>query len=188
MAGALLLPEIVDFERDPWLSEIADSKCLTPEKREELAPRIEAWARSFADRRRKCRGDRPDQYFPRLPSGDGACGARRARAACASAAGHSELFTRSSTANFFPKTCLARRTAVIKGDLQCLSVAAASILAKVWRDRLMAEIDVRHPGYGFAAHKGYSTPAHAEALKRLGACDLHRRSFAPVAARVCSAV
>lgn len=73
---------------------------------------------------------------------------------------------------------------VIHGDALCLSIAAASIVAKVTRDRLMAEMDERYPGYGFARHKGYGTRVHAQALATLGACPLHRRSFAPVA-RAC---
>jgi ribonuclease HII len=72
--------------------------------------------------------------------------------------------------------------AVIEGDACCSAIAAASILAKVTRDRLMVELDAAFPGYGFARHKGYPTPEHLEALHRLGPCPLHRRSFAPVAA------
>lgn len=71
--------------------------------------------------------------------------------------------------------------AVVKGDAKCFLVAAASIAAKVSRDRLMTELDARHPGYGFAEHKGYGTEAHLEALRRLGPCPEHRRSFRPVA-------
>jgi ribonuclease HII len=74
--------------------------------------------------------------------------------------------------------------AVIEGDACCAAIAAASILAKVTRDRLMVELDAAFPGYGFARHKGYPTPEHLEALHRLGPCPLHRRSFAPVAAAV----
>lgn len=66
---------------------------------------------------------------------------------------------------------------VIKGDAQCLSVAAASILAKVTRDRLMQEYEERYPGYGFAKHKGYGTKQHIQALYELGPCPEHRRSF-----------
>ncbi len=66
---------------------------------------------------------------------------------------------------------------VVKGDARCLSVAAASILAKVTRDRLMEEYDRLYPAYGFAAHKGYGTRAHIEALKAYGPCPIHRRSF-----------
>jgi ribonuclease HII len=70
--------------------------------------------------------------------------------------------------------------AIIKGDLVCHSIAAASIVAKVARDQLMAELDDLYPEYGFRRHKGYGSAAHAEALKRLGATPIHRRSFSPV--------
>ncbi|WP_306027118.1 ribonuclease HII [Stappia sp. MMSF_3263] len=72
--------------------------------------------------------------------------------------------------------------AVVKGDARILCIAAASIVAKVARDRLMRRMEAVHPGYGFAAHKGYGTAAHADALDRLGPCPLHRRSFRPVRA------
>nr|WP_245889769.1 ribonuclease HII [Fulvimonas soli] len=70
--------------------------------------------------------------------------------------------------------------AIIGGDGSEPAISAASILAKVTRDRHMAMLDALHPGYGFAAHKGYSTPEHLAALRRLGPCPHHRRSFAPV--------
>lgn len=75
------------------------------------------------------------------------------------------------------------QTAIVGGDGLSTSIAAASVLAKVTRDRLMESADARHPGYGFARHKGYPTAEHLEALSRLGACEMHRRSFAPVGAR-----
>jgi ribonuclease HII len=71
-------------------------------------------------------------------------------------------------------------TAIVSGDALSWSIAAASILAKVSRDRLMADYDREYPGYGFAGHKGYGTAAHIAALKTLGACPIHRRSFAPL--------
>src|SRR5215468_5838375 len=64
-----------------------------------------------------------------------------------------------------------------KGDGINFSIASASIVAKVFRDRLMTELDVQYPGYGFASHKGYATPEHQRAIKELGACPIHRRSF-----------
>lgn len=70
--------------------------------------------------------------------------------------------------------------AVVKGDARSLSIAAASILAKVVRDAAMARLDARHPGYGFARHQGYPTAAHRAALEALGPCAHHRRGFAPV--------
>ncbi len=73
------------------------------------------------------------------------------------------------------------QVALVKGDSLSHSIAAASIIAKVRRDRLMIAMAEIHPGYGFEIHKGYPTPAHQEALRRLGPCPEHRRSFAPVA-------
>ena len=71
------------------------------------------------------------------------------------------------------------QTALVSGDALSYSIAAASILAKVSRDRLMIEMDRVYPGYGFAEHKGYGTRRHKAALAALGACPIHRRSFAP---------
>lgn len=70
----------------------------------------------------------------------------------------------------------------VGGDGLSLSIAAASILAKTARDRLMVEMDAVYPGYGFAGHKGYSAPAHLAALKALGPCPIHRQSWAPIRA------
>lgn len=73
-------------------------------------------------------------------------------------------------------------TTVVGGDGLSLSIAAASILAKTARDRLMVALDAEHPGYGFAAHKGYHAASHVAGLARLGPCSAHRRSWAPVRA------
>jgi ribonuclease HII len=70
---------------------------------------------------------------------------------------------------------------IVKGDARSLSIAAASVVAKVTRDALMAEAEARWPGYGFGRHKGYGAPEHLAALARLGPCPIHRRTFAPVA-------
>ncbi|TBO32449.1 ribonuclease HII [Aquabacterium lacunae] len=70
--------------------------------------------------------------------------------------------------------------AIVKGDAKVACIAAASILAKVHRDRLCDDLHARHPGYGFATHKGYPTPDHLQALQTLGPCPDHRQSFAPV--------
>ena len=70
--------------------------------------------------------------------------------------------------------------AVVKGDSKSLSIAAASIIAKVTRDRVMEELDADYPGYGFAQHAGYGTKAHMAAIEHLGPCPAHRTSFAPV--------
>ncbi|MFP5210679.1 MAG: ribonuclease HII, partial [Acidobacteriota bacterium] len=71
--------------------------------------------------------------------------------------------------------------AVIHGDATSVSIAAASVLAKVHRDRLLVELDREYPGYGLASHKGYGSPKHLAALARLGPTPLHRRTFQPVA-------
>ncbi|MFN3511658.1 MAG: ribonuclease HII [Phenylobacterium sp.] len=78
----------------------------------------------------------------------------------------------------FPLPCEVKT--VVGGDGKSKSIAAASILAKVARDRLMAEMDALYPGYGFAGHKGYRTPIHARALLELGPCEIHRLSWGPV--------
>jgi len=74
----------------------------------------------------------------------------------------------------------ASQKSITRGDALSLSIAAASIVAKVTRDRLMVELDARYPGYGFARHKGYGTPQHRESLARLGLSPIHRLSFAPM--------
>jgi len=74
--------------------------------------------------------------------------------------------------------------AVIGGDARSISIAAASVLAKVHRDRLLVELDAVYPGYGLARHKGYCSAEHMEALRRLGPTPLHRKSYAPVAQRM----
>lgn len=84
--------------------------------------------------------------------------------------------------NRLPRDLPCPAEALVKGDAREPAIMAASILAKVARDRLMRELDARFPGYGFALHKGYPTPEHLEALRRLGPCAQHRRSFAPVRA------
>ncbi|HEY9894732.1 MAG TPA: ribonuclease HII [Candidatus Sericytochromatia bacterium] len=77
-----------------------------------------------------------------------------------------------------PGLALPQQT-VVQGDRQSLAIAAASILAKVWRDELITRLDAKYPGYNLAANKGYGTPAHRLALKMHGASRLHRRSFSP---------
>ena len=83
--------------------------------------------------------------------------------------------------NKAPQTPL-ETTTIIKGDALVAAISAASVLAKVQRDREMIMLDEQYPGYGFAKHKGYGTKAHLEALQELGPCAIHRRSYAPVKA------
>jgi ribonuclease HII len=82
-------------------------------------------------------------------------------------------------AMFLPEEFLPQ-TKLIKGDARSLSIAAASVLAKTARDQHMLSMEEQFPGYGFAQHKGYGTRFHQEALRRLGPCPIHRRSFAPI--------
>lgn len=81
--------------------------------------------------------------------------------------------------NKAPRVAMTTRT-IIKGDAKCLSIAAASIIAKVTRDRIMVQMARDYPGYGFERHKGYGTPEHQAAINKLGVSPLHRRSFKPV--------
>lgn len=81
--------------------------------------------------------------------------------------------------NLLPPLPIGAR-AIIGGDALEPAISAASIIAKTYRDALMARLDAIHPGYGFAEHMGYSTPRHLERLRALGPCAVHRRSFAPV--------
>jgi ribonuclease HII len=77
-------------------------------------------------------------------------------------------------------SCRFPQQTVIGGDRKHVQISAASILAKVWRDRLMVQLDERYPGYDFAKHSGYPTAGHRAALKQLGPCRIHRRTFAGV--------
>lgn len=82
---------------------------------------------------------------------------------------------------YVPDTSIPSK-AIVQGDSLVPAISAASILAKVYRDDEMTALDLVYPGYGFAEHKGYPTVIHRDALKRLGPCPIHRRSYAPVAA------
>ena len=82
--------------------------------------------------------------------------------------------------NMIPRGLTCSATAIVKGDAKCLSIAAASIVAKVTRDRIMVDLGQQHPGYGWEANAGYPTQAHLAALRNLGVTPWHRRSFKPV--------
>ncbi len=175
VAAAVILPSHIDFQAHPWLGEVSDSKKLTPLARERLAPLLEAWAAGFAIASASVEEiDSINIYHASLLA------MRRAV---------EDLKTRGKLpghllvdGNALPKNLPCPATAVVKGDLKCLSIAAASIIAKVWRDRLMAELDHRFPLYGFSIHKGYPTPDHLRSLSEHGASEMHRKSFGPVAA------
>lgn len=89
--------------------------------------------------------------------------------------------------NRVPRDLSCPGQAIVKGDARCLTIAAASIVAKVLRDRIMVDLAQQHPGYGWEANAGYPTPAHKRALLDLGVTPHHRRSFAPVHNILCKA-
>lgn len=167
-AGAVALsPDSLD--RLAALGGVRDSKMLTPRAREELEPRIVQAA---------------------LAVGFGLASAAEIDAIgilpATRLAMRRALASLSSQAEFLlidavrlPQLHIPQKS-IVKGDALCLSVAAASIVAKVRRDRLMAELDAMYPGYGFARHKGYGTAQHWAALEAQGPCPIHRRTFAPV--------
>lgn len=86
--------------------------------------------------------------------------------------------------NAIPNRLPCPASALVKGDARSMSIAAASIVAKVMRDRLMLRMEALYPGYGLGGHKGYPTKAHRDAVMQLGPCPIHRKSFAPVAAAI----
>jgi len=177
VAGALLLPAVVDYDSEPWLREVTDSKFVKPETRERLAPLIEKWAGAYAIGVASVEEIDAINIFE--ASHLAMC---RAILGLEGLGGTLHVLV---DGKFKPKFeahgIVCSSNAIIQGDRQCLSIAAASIIAKVWRDRLMVQLDAQYPGYGFAVHKGYSTPEHSLCLKRQGVCAIHRRTFAPVA-------
>lgn len=185
VAGAVMLkpyrltPEGLALDAPEWISQVRDSKLLSPEVRERLAPLIEAEVLAFALGSASVEEiDRINIYHAsHLAMVRAAEALMRTVAQAPRSAFHALV-----DGNRIPKTLKLPATAIVKGDQKSISIACASILAKVSRDRTLVELDARFPGYGFANHKGYFTPEHQAALKRLGACEAHRRSFGPVAA------
>ncbi len=152
---------------------LADSKALSPARREELARLIRMNALDWALGRAEVEEiDRINILRASLLA--------MQRAVAALTLAPSLVLV---DGNRVPElACPAR--AIVKGDATHPAISAASILAKVVRDEEMCELDRHYPGYGFARHKGYPTPEHLEALRRLGACPIHRRTYAPVQARL----
>jgi ribonuclease HII len=157
---------ILDPERIP--DGIDDSKALAPEEREEVYERIVATAQFSVAIAPVARIDRVNILNATLWAMRRAVTALERRPRVVFVDG-----------NQSPRLRCATRM-VVGGDATCLSIAAASIVAKVTRDRLMVDLARELPGYGFERHKGYGTPEHQEALTRLGASAHHRRSFRPV--------
>ncbi|MGD9100235.1 MAG: ribonuclease HII [Anaerolineae bacterium] len=169
-AAAVILP----LER-PGLHDalggVADSKQLSPGRREALLPVIHAVALSVGV------GAATAAEIDALGIVPATRLAMRRAIAALSPAPEALLLDYVT----LPQVKLPQR-ALPKADQHCLSVAAASIVAKVSRDRWMVELEARCPGYGFARHKGYGTAAHRAALERLGASRFHRTSWAPLQA------
>ncbi|WP_334132758.1 ribonuclease HII [Silanimonas lenta] len=169
LAGPVVVAAVV-LDPARRIDGLCDSKRLTEAAREALFPEIQARARAFAIVAVEAEEiDRLNILRATLE------GMRRAVAMLAPAPERVLV-----DGNRLPPGLPLPAEAVVKGDARVAAISAASILAKVARDRRMREAEALHPGYGFALHKGYPTPAHLEALQRLGPCPLHRRSFAPV--------
>lgn len=166
-AGPVVAAAVV-LDPDRLPEGIDDSKALDEDAREEVYGRIIATSRysvAIADVERI---DRDNILQATLWAMTGAVAALPCRPRLALIDG-----------NKAPQASCPTRT-IVKGDAKCLSIAAASIIAKVTRDRIMTGLARSHPGYGFERHKGYGTPEHRQALARLGVCPLHRRSFRPI--------
>jgi ribonuclease HII len=148
---------------------LADSKLLTPERREELAilirERAVAWATGSAE---VDEIDRINILHATMLA--------MTRAVAALAVPPDEALV---DGNRCPALA-CRVRAIVKGDRDVKAISAASIIAKTTRDAMLRELDKVYPQYGFAQHKGYGTPEHLAALDRHGPCPIHRRSFAPV--------
>jgi len=168
VAAAVILP-VDRADLQAVLGAVNDSKVLTPRRREALLPLICSTALAIGI------GHAPPEFID-------ACGIVPATRAAMWMAVRN-LSIRPDflliDALRLPEASVPQR-GLIHGDARVLSIAAASIVAKVHRDHWMVGLDAEIPGYGFSSHKGYGTWRHRAALERLGPCPLHRRSFAPV--------
>jgi ribonuclease HII len=166
VAAAVILPCHIEA---PWFAEVRDSKLLTPARRELLFHRIHEVAISIGI------GLTPHDFI------DAQGIIKATRLAMKLAVGKLSPPAESLLIDYMrlPEVRLPQK-GVIDGDNLCFSIACASIIAKVARDRLMVEFDRVYPGYGLARHKGYGTREHVECLIRLGPCPIHRQSFKPV--------
>lgn len=169
VAAAVVLPPDLTGRED-WLRLLDDSKRLTAPRREQAFAAVQehalAWAVAVVE---------PDE-IDRIGVGVAALRAMLAAADALSVKPAHLLL------DYIPvRHCAYPYDAVVKGDSRSYSIAAASNVAKVTRDRIMGDYEQAYPGYGFARHKGYATALHLERLREIGPCDIHRRSFAPVA-------
>jgi len=175
MAGPLVAAA-VSFRTVPWLPGLRDSKKLKPAEREALVPWIRAQAEAWA----VCVVPVEDLNAPEGTILSHSLAAMR-QCVCRLDPPPERLMV---DGNFLLEDLDIPQRAVVHGDDLCLTVAAASVLAKVHRDRLMGELEATWPGYGFARHKGYCTSEHLQALQRLGPCPAHRLRFDPVRIRL----
>jgi ribonuclease HII len=165
-AAAVILHPLGKYD---WLNDVRDSKVVPAPERERLAAlirrdvlafgigsasvgEIDGWGIALANRTAMERALQALRIRPSFVLIDGPTGL----------------------------SCPQPQKPIIDGDATCCSIAAASIVAKVTRDQVMRDLDVHYPAYGFAQHKGYATPDHLDRLRRFGACDQHRRSWARV--------
>lgn len=170
LAGPVAVAAVILDPSRPRIRGLDDSKKLTHAKREALYEKIVERALSYSIV--MVMSDEIDRINIFQATMTGMC---RALAGLTPSAHEAWI-----DGNALPRDLPCAGRAIIGGDALEPAISAASILAKVTRDRWMVELDRAHPGYGFAEHKGYGTPAHLAALQRLGPCPHHRRSFAPV--------
>lgn len=169
-----LKKEIVKL--NPWIKEVRDSKLLPPEKRRNLAPLIREWVKAYSVTQASVEEiDSVNIHYAVHLSM--VRGVREIQQKLSKTDLDIHVLV---DGKFVPRDLKLCGTAIIKGDLQSLSIACASILAKVERDQLMADMDLEFPGYSFGVHKGYSTAIHLNALERLGPMSVHRKTFEPV--------
>lgn len=167
-AAAVILPaDCLDLEQN--LCEVRDSKQLSPRQRSALAGVIAAHALAIGV------GQSPHVEVDRCGIVAATCAAMRAALA---ELGHPPDYLLIDALKL-PQVALPQRP-IVKGDEICLSIAAASIVAKVARDAYCLQLEQEYPGYGFACHKGYGTAEHRAALARLGPSPVHRLSYEPV--------
>ena len=170
LAGPVVAAAVILDDLRP-IAGLADSKKLSPTRRDRLYDEIRAKALCFCIAEASVEEiDRLNILQATLPAMRRAVAGLRLKPVLALVDG-----------NQLPRLDVPAE-AIVKGDARVAAISAASILAKVHRDRWCAELDQRYPQYGFAGHKGYGTAAHLTALRAHGACPEHRRSFAPVAA------
>jgi ribonuclease HII len=172
LAGPVVVAAVILDPRKPIVG-LADSKVLCENDRDRLAVMIRRSALAFSVVAVEV--DEIDRYNIFWAT---MLGMQRALAALSLPPAYALI-----DGNQLPRAMPCPARAVVDGDAREPAISAASIIAKTVRDRIMCELDGVYPGYGFARHKGYSTPEHFEALDRLGPCVIHRRSFAPVQAK-----